>query len=83
MRFVSDDKVRYLGKRKGESDSGIYYSISVCDADGQSVRFFCSEDCYENLLRQNAEFGDELQLDLEVSQYNGKFSARVNDATKI
>lgn len=83
MRFVSDDKVRYLGKRKGESDSGSYYSISVCDADGQTVRFFCSEECYESLLRQNCDFGDELQLDLDVSQYNGRFSARVNDVTKL
>lgn len=83
MRFISDDKVRFLGKRKSENDKGTYYSISVCDADGQSMRFYCSEECYEQLIAQNLDFGEELQLDLEVSQYNGKFSARVNDATKM
>ena len=83
MKFVSDDKVRYLGKRKSSNDNGTFYSISVCDADGQSMRFYCSEESYEQMIAQNLEFGDDLQVSMDVSYFNQRFNVRVSEVIKV
>ena len=83
MKFVSDDRVKYLGKRKSSNDNGSFYSISVCDADGQSLRFYCSEECYEEMIAQNLEFGDDLQVSMDVSYFNQRFNVRVSEVVKV
>lgn len=83
MRFVSDDKVRYLGCRKSKNDNGEFFSINVCDAEGQAMRFYCTEQCFDHLKEDAAEFGNELLLELDIAYFNNRFSVRVQDATKV
>lgn len=83
MRFISDDKVRFLGKRKSNNENGQYYSINCCDESGLPSRFYCTEDAYDEIVSLGVDFGDEVILHVDMSFYNNRFSARIISVNRV
>lgn len=83
MRFISDDKVRYLGKRKMNNENGSFYSINACDESGTPSRFYCSEEVFDDMNNMQIEFGEEITMGVDIAFYNNRFSARVISVNRI
>lgn len=78
MVFVSNERVRFLGTSAGKNREGNpWYRVNVASEDGQTAQLYTSPECYGKM--QGLSFGDPMSLYMDISQYNGKVSARLYD----
>lgn len=78
MQVSGDMAARYIGRQKVVKNDNRYYFISLCDTDGNTIKFFSSEEIFDRC--DGLKFGDELTPVFEIySSNSGGVGTRFKD----
>ena len=70
--------VNYVGSKKFIGKEGnTYFNLTVVDNEGDTLRFFCSDNVYSRIC--NCELGQALSLILKIRDTGKGMSVRLED----